>query len=371
MRNVHKSFARLLKSKTAIHAIVTASVAFTATACSVAVTDQKKGQTDASQNLDDSDALVITTKPDAVARVRIPEELLVNAMRHGKNIENQNTENQNSQNQGSASAQPDAPADTTGLDKIPAAPGIAIVCAQPRDKRDEGQKDRRDATVERGDGMRRIQHMEQLLQGITLRAAVREKTAEGSGEQTIAGITQAIKCRDFAIVMQHLPPGKNLTLRVALSNDSMAFTGVSGEFKHEGVDFTAVKLRLAKREGVAGADAGSEARSIIDEIFGDQKIAATRPDVMPVGLVLFKDAAAKEVHDIVGDFAARLVCDTKTGTCRTESKQIDAEKSARLIELMKSNSMRILATGAQARLMAIHQLRCTDEQCTGFPLTLR
>jgi|GEM_PF-6420670 len=361
MRNVHESFERLWNSKTAIHAIVTASVAFTATACSVAVTDQKKGQTDASQNLDDSDALVITTKPDAVARVRIPEELLVDAMRHGKSIENQ----------GIASAQPDAPADTTELDKIPAAPGIAIVCAQPRDKRDEGQKDRRDVTVERGDGMRRIQHMEQLLQGITLRAAVREKTAEGSGEPTIAGITQAIQCRDFAIVMQHLPPGKNLTLRVALSNDSMAFTGMSGEFKHEGVDFTAVKLRLAKREGVAGADAGPDARSIIDEIFGDQKIAATRPDVMPVGLVLFKDAAAKDVHDIVGDFAARLVCDTKTGTCRTESKQIDAEKSARLVELMRSNSIRPLNTGALARLMAIHQLRCTDEQCTGFPLTLR
>ena len=241
------------------------------------------------------------------------------------------------------------------------------MCAQPREKPDQANQDRRDESGSKGEGMRRIQHMDRLVHGITLRAAVRGKNAQNNGEETIAGISQSIQCRNFAIVMHHLPAGKKLTLRVALSNESMAFTGVTGEFKHEGFELTPVTLRLAKREGVIGPDAGS----IVDEIFGDQTNVDARPDVMPVGLVLFKDATAKEVHSIVGDFAARLVCDTKSVACRTESKQIDAEKSARLVELMKSNSMRPLETGALGRFMAIHQLRCSDEQCTGFPLTLR
>lgn len=330
MRHASKTSDRVLKSSMILRAVCITAVACNAVACDVTLTTDKNAAAEGLDNSLDSSGLVMPSTTDGVATISLPEELLVDSARHAFPP----GQKPPADSQLALQSDPTTEADGTHL---------SVVCLQGRGRHD-------DKADEPRDGMRPIRDMKHLVAGIKLKATLRGKVAEVAEEkdgQVLAEISQDVECRDMVILLHGLPAGMKMTLVVVAENDKLAFGGRTKEFTFDGSQTVGLKVPFDRVD-----------------------VTNDRPRIMPVGIVLFKDAAAKEVHDIVGDEAQRLSCDTQSQSCKTESKDIDATSSVRLIEIIKSSVPHVM-TGALGRLVAISQLRCDDTVCTGMPMVLR
>lgn len=312
-----------------------AVLAFAASACSVNMVPEKDAK-DGNGNSTDSDGLALPANTNGVATISLPEALLVESMRGGVRP-------------GEPEVSRRTGADTEKNAVTQMKPKLDVICLQGRGRGEpENEKAR--------EGMRPIRHMGELIQGVTLKATLVESvegksSREESLDKTaakIAELQKEVHCRDLVVLLQNLPVDRKMSLRVEFKGEKVAFAGVTREFSYNGKQTVGLKVPFDRVD-----------------------VTNDRPRIMPVGIVLFKDAAAKEVHDIVGDQASRVVCDSESKRCRVAGNEIEAEKAARLTDIMKSRAEKPLETGAQGRLLGVHQLRCDDTECTGFPLTLR
>lgn len=331
MRHASKTSDRVLKSSMILRAVCIAAVASNAVACDVTLTTDKNAAAEGLDSSLDSSGLVMPSTTDGVATISLPEELLVDSARHAFPP----GQKPPADSQMALQSDPATAADGTHL---------GVVCLQGRGRHD-------DKADEPRDGMRPIRDMKHLVAGIKLKATLRGKVAEVAEEkdgQVLAELSQDVECRDMVILLHGLPAGMKMTLEVVAENDKLAFGGRTKEFTFDGSQTVGLKARLDR---------------------GD--VSNDRPRIMPVGIVLFKDAAAQEVRGIVGDQASRVVCDSESKRCRVAGKEIQSDKASRLTDIMKSQAEKSLETGALGRLLAVHQLRCDDAECTGFPLAVR
>jgi hypothetical protein len=319
-----------------------AALAIAASACSVNVTPDQNAK-DGDGSSIDSAGIALPATTNGVATISLPETLLVESMRgRAGSVEPQVSINPATDKEKKPAIQTVSP-EITKLDTI---------CLKGRDPAEPAREGERDKSPE---GMRRIQHMGDLIQGVTLKAtlvasadekSLRDESPEKAAAP-VAELQKEVHCRDLVVLLQNLPVDRKMRLRVEFKGERVAFAGEAREFTFDGKQTVGLKVPLERVD-------------VINE----------RPRIMPIGIVLFRDATAKEVRGIVGDEAQRLGCDTQSQSCKTESKEIDSKNSARLIEIIRSGVPHVM-TGAMGRLIAISQLHCNDTVCTGMPLILR